>query len=100
MLEIRNETIPVEVIVKFNEQGVLIPLKMLYADEIYIIDKVYRMRVSAPLGYNSMLEYPCLIRGVKRSLFYDRYKNTWYIIKKVQIQTGRFGSDTEEESLA
>ena len=97
MLEIRNETIPVEVIVKFNEQGNLIPLKMMYADEIYIIDKVYRVRFSAPLGYESMMEYPCLIKGVKRSLFYDRYKNTWYIVKKVQIQTGRFGTDTELE---
>ena len=97
MIEIRNETIPVEVIVKFNEQGVLIPLKLVYADDIYIIDKVYRVRFSAPLGYESMLEYPCLIRGVKRSLFYDRYKNTWYIVKKVQIQTGRFGTDTELE---
>ena len=93
MLEIKNEAIPVEVIVKFNEQGVLMPLKLVYGDEIINIDKVFRVSIVAPIGFCSMFEYPCLIRGKRRKLYYDKYKNVWYIIKKVQVETGRFATD-------
>ena len=96
MIELRDEAIPIEVIAKFNEQGILTPLKVLYADNIYLIDKVYRTRNASPIGFYSMVEYPCLIHGTKKSIFFDKYKGIWYVIKKKQIETNRFSTDLIE----
>lgn len=96
MAEAKNEAIPVEVIVKFNEQGTITPLKVMYADNIYVIDKVYRVKSTTPIGFYSMLEYPCLICGTTKKIYFDRYKGIWYVIKKRQNEDNRYSSENIE----
>lgn len=76
------EKIPIEIIVRFTENGEIRPLKVIYGDKIYLIDKVYTKKMTTPKGaFGVALEYNCLICGRKKKLYFDRYNNLWYVFK-------------------
>lgn len=77
-----QEKIPIEVIVRFTENGEIRPLKVIYGDRILIVDKVYKKEMTTPKGaFGVALEYSCLINGRRRKLYFDRYNNIWYVFK-------------------
>ncbi len=79
-----QEKIPVEVIVKFTEQGEIRPLKVMYGDKTYLVDKVYKKQLTTPKGaFGVALEYNCLIAGHRRKIYYDRYNGIWYVFKVI-----------------
>lgn len=79
------EQIPVEVIAKFLESGTVRPLKLIYLDEIYVIDKIFGQRTLIPEGtHTTMQEFVCLINGKKKKIYFDKYRNVWYLLKSVQ----------------
>ena len=77
-----QEKIPIEVIVRFTENGEIRPLKLIYGDKIYLIDKVYKKTMTTPKGsFGLSLEYNCLINGKRKKIYFDRYNNIWYVFK-------------------
>lgn len=75
--------VPVEVIVKYNEYGQITPLKILFQDEIFVIDKVYNSQMITPRGgFSAALEYRCLIKGKTKNIYFDRYNSKWYVVKE------------------
>ncbi len=84
-MEIIQERIPIEVIVRFTENGEIRPLKVNFGDKIYTIDKIYNKELKSPKGaFGVALEYSCLICGKRRKLYFDRYENIWYIFKNTK----------------
>ncbi len=80
-----QEKIPVEMIVRFTENGEIRPLKVIFGDKMYLIDKVYNKVLTTPKGaFGVALEYNCLINGRKKSIFFDRYNNIWYVFKQTK----------------
>jgi len=91
MTSVKYEQIPVEVIAKFQEGGKIRPLKLMYLDQIYVIDKVYGQRTLIPNGtHTSMQEFVCLICGRKKNLYYDKYTNVWCLIKEIKMEDPDF----------
>ena len=65
-----QEKVPVEMIVRFTENGEIRPLKVIFGDKMYLIDKVYNKVLTTPKGaFGVALEYNCLINGRKKSIF-------------------------------
>ena len=80
-----QEKIPIEVIVRFTEKGEIRPLKVNFGDKIYQIDKEYNKSLATPKGSLGVaLEYSCLICGKRRKIYFDRYENLWYIMKRTK----------------
>lgn len=78
-----GERIPIEVIARFTERGEMRPLKLNFGDRIYNIDKIYNRSLTTPKGaFGVALEYKCLIDGRRRSIFFDRYENVWFVMKE------------------
>jgi hypothetical protein len=83
------EAIPVEVIVKYNETGQRRPLKFMFYDELYTIEKVFTEKcVQPPWGGYSAIEYSCLIKGQRRSLYFDKSKGKWFVAKIIETDIG------------
>ena len=77
------EKIPIEVIVRFTEKGEIRPLKINFGDKLYVIDKGYNKKLATPKGaFGVALEYNCLICGKRKRIYFDRYENIWYYLKK------------------
>ena len=75
-----TERIPLEVIVKYNERGQIMPVKIVRGDEMFIIDKVYNIQDRTPKGsFGVAIEYKCLIKGKRKSIYFDRYNSVWFV---------------------
>lgn len=79
--------IPIEVIAKFGENGDLRPLKMMYNDEIYVIERVLSQRRERSRAYALPANvYSCVICGQKRDLLFYDQEGRWCIKKYVPYQ--------------
>ena len=75
--------IPVEMLVKYTEKGDCVPVKMLYTDRMFVIDKVLDEQPPYPAkvyGYAPRV-FTCLICGQKRQLYFYAHESRWCIIK-------------------
>ena len=76
--------IPIEVIAKFGENGELRPLKMMYGDEIFVIERVLSRRRERARAYSlPATVFCCVICGQKRELKYYDTENRWSLTKYV-----------------
>ena len=77
--------VPIEVIVKYTEKGDCVPVKMLYGDSLYIIEKVLHEEPPNPAriyGY-APRRFLCIIAGQKRELLFYAHQSKWTICKYV-----------------
>ena len=75
--------IPIEVLVKYNEQGQIRPVKVVFADEMFVVDRVFTEKtVQPPWGGYSVYEYACLLKGKRKKLYFDKQNNKWFVAKE------------------
>ena len=77
--------VPIEVIVKYTEKGDCVPVKMVYADQMYIVEKVLDEQPPYPAkvyGY-APRRFTCIIAGQKRELLFYAHESKWAIRKFV-----------------
>ena len=80
--------VPIEVIVKYTEKGDCVPVKMVYADQMYYIEKVLHEEPTHPAriyGY-APRRFVCIIAGQKRELLFYAHESKWVIRKYVPFQ--------------
>lgn len=78
--------IPVEVVVKYTEKGDCVPIKLMYTDSLYVIDKVLDEQPPYPAkvyGYAPRV-FTCLICGQKRQLYFYAHESRWCILKQTK----------------
>ena len=77
--------VPVEVIVKYSEKGNCRPVKVIYADEVFVVDRVLDEQPPHPArayGYQPRV-FTCLIAGHKRDLLFYARDSRWCVRKFV-----------------
>lgn len=88
---IKNEQIPIEVVVKYNESGECRPLKILFRDELFVIDKVYYTKPEAPPGQvYAMQMFSILISGKRRKIYFEKNAGKWYVFKEIAVDNNKF----------
>jgi len=72
----------VTVILKFDTEGIIIPLKIIFNDKEYEIDKIINVKnhLSRMGGVNNRFEIK--IAGKVTYLFYDVLENRWFVEEK------------------
>ncbi len=75
----------IDVIVKMRADGVNIPVKVIWDDQEFEVDKVLRISQSPPLhvGSVSSIRHTVLINGKEKELFLEEYPRRWFIEKKI-----------------
>jgi hypothetical protein len=75
--------VPIEVIVKYTEQGQIRPVKVIFADEMFIIDRVFTEKVvQPPWGGYSVYEFACLLKGKRKKIYFDKQNSKWFVSKE------------------
>lgn len=72
----------VEVVAKFEKDGNIIPISILWQDgTVYKLDKITNICVAASLkAGGSGIRYTCIIKGVQTYLFLE--KDRWFVEAK------------------
>lgn len=75
--------IPVEVFVKFFESGDYRPVKLVYGDDMYYIERILDVQPTRAQRVNSSAPriFTCLIAGHKRQLYFYADQGRWCIKK-------------------
>lgn len=75
--------IPVDVIVKFSQDGHCIPVKLVYCDEMYVIDRAVEEYPYNPRRITNYAPriFSCSIEGQRRALYYYVLEGRWCIKK-------------------
>lgn len=75
--------IPLEVIVRVYEDGKFSPVKVVFDEVEYSIDKIVKITNYKPpdIGCFSTVEYTCKIEGYTKKLYYERNNNQWFAVR-------------------
>lgn len=79
--------IPLKIDVEFLPEGGFLPMRVIYEEQIYDIDKILKVKKYCPqtVGCISPVEYTVFISGIEKKIYYEEDSKSWFSIKEIQL---------------